>query len=402
MAYDRAVTETLSAAQARRIAIAAQRLDRGRRGGVIDRGHIRRLLDDIGLLQIDSVNVVARAHYLPVFARLGAYPTEVLDGVAWPDRTPRRLLFETWAHAASLVPIGLEPFTRWRRKHPPSWLVGTSPIDDDVMAAVAETGPLTAGQIQLHLELPGRDGSGWWEWSGAKHAAEKLFASGRLAVAYRRGFQRFYDLPERVIPMEILHTPTPTVVDAKRHLVARAVAHHGVGTVRDIADYYRLPVADTRAALRELQDAGRVIPVTVDGWDQPAFLDPDARIPRRVSGRALLCPFDPLIWERDRTQRLFDLHYRIEIYTPAHRRRYGYYVFPLLVGDRIVGRFDLKADRAASSLIVKAAWLEPGADVSDSADHAATELAAMATWLGLESVTVERRGNLADVLRTRI
>lgn len=390
----------MSAAQARRIAIAAQQLADPPRpvdAAPINRGHLRRLLPAIGLLQIDSVNVLARAHYLPVFARLGPYVPEILDGAAWGRG--QRLVFETWAHVASLVPVEIEPLLRWRKAQGSvAWLAEHSAIAADVQAVIRERGPMSAGQIEKELALPGRGRPGWWEWSQTKYACEKLFSDGVLGAAYRRGFERHYDLLERVIPPRVRALPTPAEYDAKRALVALAARHHGVGTARDLADYYRLPVADTKTALAELVESGEVQKVAVEGWREPAYLHADARLPRQARGQALLCPFDPLIWERARTERLFGVRYRIEIYTPAAKREYGYYVFPLLVGDSIVGRFDLKADRAAGVLRVQAAWCEPGADPEVVVAAARAELGRMASWLGLGDIAVAPRGNLAAEL----
>ena len=239
------------------------------------------------------------------------------------------------------------------------------------------------------------------EWSITKIACEHLFTVGAIAVTRRRGFERVYDLTDRVLPPAVASVPTPAVTDAKRELVAIAARAHGVGTVSDLADYFRMSVADTKQALVELVEDGRVRPVGVQGWPERAFLHRDARLPRAVAGSALLSPFDPLVWRRQRTERIFDFHYRIEIYTPAAKRNYGYYVLPLLVGDRLAGRFDLKADRASERLLVQAAWVEPGADPATTADVAATELARMARWLGLPDVVVAPQGNLAEELSAR-
>lgn len=392
----------ISAARARRIAIAAQALDQPPRpadAAPINRGHLRRLLPSLGLLQIDSVNVVTRAHYLPVFARLGPYSTRLLDDAVWPTQSSRRLLFETWAHVASMVPVELEPLLRWRRAQAPvPWLSERSDIAREVVAVIRANGPMTAGDIERELALPGTGKSGWWEWSHTKRACEVLFGNGTLGTAHRRGFRRYYDLFERVLPTEILAAPAPPAADAKRELVALAAQHHGIGTARDLADYYRLPLADTKRALTELCEAGVVERVAVEGWREAGYWHTSARAPRRVTGQALLCPFDPLIWERSRTKRLFGMHYRIGIYTPAHQRDYGYYVFPLLIGDAIVGRFDLKADRAARVLRVQAAWLESGADASETASVAIAELERMASWLGLDGVVVAGHGSLAAEL----
>lgn len=390
--------DSLSAAQARRIALAAQRLadpPRPADAPPVNKGHLRRLLPAIGLLQVDSVNVLARAHYLPVFSRLGPYPTEVLDAAAWPDRG-QRMLFETWAHVASLVPVETEPLLRWRRQlGAVPWLKEHSAIARDVLDVIAERGPMSAGRIEKELSLPGPGRPGWWEWSQTKYACEKLFSDGVLGIAHRRGFERHYDLLDRIVPARVRAVPTPSEPDAKRDLLALAARHHGIGTARDLADYYRLPVSDAKAALADLSESEVVHRVAVEGWREPAYLHAEARLPRRVRGQALLCPFDPLIWERARTERLFGVRYRIEIYTPAAKREYGYYVFPLLVGDRIVGRFDLKADRSAGLLRVQAAWAEASADRAEAVWAARAELERMTSWLGLHDITVTGRGNLA-------
>ena len=405
----------LTGGQARRIAIAAQQLAGPVRpvapptGRGINRGHLNRLLESIGLLQIDSVNVLARAHLLPIFSRLGPYPYSLLEGAAWPRRSSDRLLLEAWAHVASLVPVGIEPLLRWRkaglaaepwprveavRREHPGFL-------DTVLAVIDERGPSSAGEIEKALEAPGRGISGWWEWSITKTACEYLFAIGAIGVAYRRGFERCYDLMDRVLPEWVTALPTPEVADAKRASLALAARAHGIGTAADLADYSRIKLAPARVALAELAEEGEVVPVRVRGWKEVAYLHRDARIPRKVNGAALLCPFDPLIWERDRTERLFDFYYRIEIYTPLEKRQFGYYVFPLLVGDQLVGRFDLKADRLASRLLVQASWVEPGADAALAADAAAIELTRMAVWLGLGKVEVMPRGDLWVTLASR-
>ncbi len=396
----------LTAGQARRIAIAAQQLATPAAIGTVDRtinrGHLNRLLQAIGLLQIDSVNVLARAHLLPIFSRLGPYPYALLEGAAWPRRSADRLLVEAWAHVASLVPIGIEPLLRWRQQKfatEPWPRVDATRRDhpgflDTVLAVIDEQGPMSAGEIEKALEAPGRGISGWWEWSITKTTCEYLFAIGAIGVAYRRGFERCYDLMDRVLPAAVLDTPTPSEADAKRQLMALAARHHGIGTASDLADYYRIKLTSARLALAELVEEGELIPVRVQGWTEDGYLHRDARVPRRVAGAALLCPFDPLIWERARTERLFDFHYRIEIYTPAHKRVHGYYVMPLLVGDALVGRFDLKADRQAGALLVQAAWAEPERATAEVGHRAVEELQRMAGWLGLGEVVVRDRGNL--------
>ncbi len=409
---------TLTAAQARRTAIAAQQLHRPRadvprrtpidQGALdttaINRGHLRRLVEKIGVLQIDSVNVLARAHYLPIFARLGGYPTTLLDGAAWPARAKDRMLLESWAHVASLIPVAAEPLLRWRQQRmaqrwrPEKLLAEHPDLLDRVLDVIAEHGPISAGGVEKILQTPGRGKPGWWEWSATKRVCEYLFISGTTAVAGRRAFERQYDMADRVLPAAVRAIPTPDVRDAKRELTAMAARHHGIGSVGDIADYYRLGHADTRQALVELAEAGSVQRVTVRGWNESGWLYTDAVMPRSVTGRALLCPFDPLIWHRGRTERIFDVHYRIGIYTPQSQRTHGYYVCPLLVGDALVGRFDLKADRARGRLLVQASWLEPGSAAHPAAEAAAAELAGMARWLDLDEVEVIPRGDLAAAL----
>ena len=398
----------LTAAQARRTAIAAQGLSAALpvEPQIYNRGHLRRVVDRVGLLQIDSVNVLARAHYLPLFARLGDYPVDLLSNAAWPRRPADRLLLETWAHVASLAPIEIEPLLRWRQQKfadgPWSSAARVNAehpgFVERVLGVVRENGPMSAGEIEKVLEAPGKGRPGWWEWSTTKTVCEYLFAVGAIGTSYRRGFERVYDLMERILPAHIAGTPTPSEPDAKRALMALAARSHGIGTIGDLADYYRIPNADAKRALIELTEEGVVFPVAVQGWRETAYLHRDAKMPRKVGGRALLCPFDPLIWERARTERLFGFRYRIEIYTPAEKRIHGYYVFPLLVDDRLVGRFDLKADRSTGRLLVQASWCEPGAAPGEVAEHATVELRRMARWLSLTEVVIVPRGNLSGEL----
>jgi uncharacterized protein len=395
-------TETLTLAAARRIAIAAQGL--GRRHPPDrpppSRGRVVGAVRAQGILQIDSVNVVARAQYLPLFARLGDYPTAHLDEALWPapGSGRPRMLFETWAHMASIVPIEAYPLLWWRRRDLANGPWGNSVLKDHpgladrVLGVIADRGPSSAGEVSdllSHAPGPG----GWWGWSVVKSACEVLFASGAICVSYRKGFERFYDLTERVIPAEQLAATPPAELDAKRALIEIAARALGVATIADLADFYRMVRIDAATAVAELLDAGVLRSVLVEGWSEPAYLHVEARIPRSVSGAALLCPFDPLVWYRPRTQRLFDFHYRIEIYTPAQRRVHGYYVFPLLVGDRLVGRLDLKADRAKSALLVQAAWLEPGERAGPLVAEALGEVRRMTGWLGLDDVVVRPVGN---------
>ena len=393
-----AARETLSADQARRIALAAQGLADPRPAGRVDARHLRRVLDRLGQLQIDSVNVLSRSHYLPVFARLGPYPRELLDRLSWG---PRAELFEYWGHAASLISLPLQPALRWRmeaNRHATS-LQRRPELVDEVRALVAAKGPIGAGVTGE--ARPNRPGE-MWNWSDGKVALEYLFGAGEVATAGRPHFERLYDLAERVIPPDVLSLPTPPEADARRELVRVSARSLGVATVKDLADYFRLRVDNTRERALELVEAGELLPVRVDGWADPAYLWAGARIPRRVSGRALLSPFDSLVWERARTERLFDFRYRIEIYTPAAKRVFGYYVLPFLLGESLVGRVDLKADRAGRRLLVRGAYAEHPTPPPDVAAELAEELALMAGWLGLDAVVVEPRGDLAPRLAAAV
>ena len=391
--------ERLSAAAARRIALAAQGFGIARPDGASNLGHVKRTIDRLGLLQIDSVNVLTRAHYLPLFSRLGNYDSEHLDGLAWGRRS-RRGLFEFWAHEASLLPLDSQPLLRWRMERARA---GTSKgklqefyrekkkYIEEVRRELEARGPLAASE----LADGGPRRGPWWGWNDGKLALEWLFFAGIVTTATRRGtFERVYDLTERVLPAHVLALPTPSVEEAQRELLRISARATGVATEFDLRDYFRLPVADTKARLAELVEAGDLLPVEVEGWNRPAFLDPAARRPRRIEARALMAPFDPLIWERDRTERIFDFFYRIEIYTPVGKRKHGYYVLPFLLGDRLVGRVDLKADRANARLLVPAAHLEAGVDAKDVAAPMREELRLMADWLGLEGLSLPRAGAL--------
>jgi uncharacterized protein YcaQ len=361
------------------------------------------VLKQVGLLQIDSVNVLARGHYLTLFGRLGPYPLELVDKAAW--YAPRRL-FEYWGHEASLLPVATQPLLRWRmqRAHDDAWgsmrrVAQERPdLVERVLAEVGERGPMAASEME---EVGSRRGEPWWSWSDTKRAFEFLFWSGLITSARRRNFERLYDLSERVLPPAVVSAPTPAPDDAQRDLVRIAARSLGVAAERDLRDYFRLPLADTRARVAELVEAGELAPVAVERWSTPAYLWHETSIPRKVHGRALIGPFDSLIWERSRVERVFGFRYRIEIYVPAPKRVHGYYVLPFLLGDRLVGRVDLKADRAAGELRVRAAHAEPDSP-SETASALIGELRAMAGWLGLERVKVERRGGLALDLRNAL
>jgi uncharacterized protein len=396
----------LSAAEARRIALAAQGFADPRPSGRVDARHIRRVIDRTGLLQLDSVNVFCRSHYMPVFARLGPYPREALDRLTahTAGSVRSRELFEYWAHEASLIPVELQPNLRWRmaRANDDAWgsmvrIARDFPqLVDEVFDLVARKGPIRAGDTGMPRPDP-RPGH-MWNWHDGKVALEYLFWSGRITAARRVNFERHYDLPERVLPAEIIAAPTPPVEQAQRELVRIAARALGVATEPDLGDYFRLPRAESKLRVAELVAAGELLRVSVDGWRAPAYLWPRARRPRRVATRALLSPFDSLIWFRERTERLFGFRYRIEIYTPAAKRQYGYYVLPFLLGDSLVARVDLKSDRQAGVLRVQGAFAEAGVDVSYVAAELAAELAITAKWLELDGVVVGERGDLAAPL----
>jgi uncharacterized protein YcaQ len=368
----------------------------------VDARHLRRVLAQVGVLQIDSVNVFCRTHYMPLFSRLGPYPRHALDAMTGHTAGPvRRELFEYWAHEASLVPVALQPYLRWRmeRAHADAWggmtrIAHDNPgLVDAVRAMVAAAGPIRAGETGV--ARPARQPGEMWNWHDGKIALEYLFWAGEVTAARRVNFERHYDLPERVLGASVLAVPTPTIEQAQRELIRVAARAYGVATEPDLGDYFRLPRAESKARVAELVEMGELLPVEVAGWRAPAYLWPAARRPRRVTVRALLSPFDSLIWFRERTERLFDFHYRIEIYTPAAQRRFGYYVLPFLLGESLVARVDLKSDRQAGVLRVQAAHLEDGADPQYVATELAEELGLTAGWLGLGGVEVMPRGDLA-------
>jgi hypothetical protein len=396
--------ERLPAAAARRIALGAQGLADPRPAGPVGTRRLKRMVDRLAVVQIDSVNVLSRSHYLPAFSRLGPYPRPALDALAWR----RRDLFEYWAHEASFLPVRLHPCLRWKmaaaeehawgsmvrlQRERPGYVA-------EVFDRVRDGGALKASQL---LEpRPDRPGT-MWNWHAGKVALEYLFFTGVLTARSRTaGFERVYDLTERVLPPEVVQAPTPDRADAIRELVSTASRALGVATEKDLADYFRLRVADTRAAIAELVDAGELLPVEVAGWDRPAWLDPRARRPRRVRARALLTPFDSLVWERPRVERIFGFRYRIEIYTPAAKRVHGYYVLPFLLGDALVARVDLKADRQAGVLRVQGAYAEPGGDPVEVSRELAAELRLMADWMELDGVAVAERGDLAGDLAAAV
>jgi uncharacterized protein YcaQ len=386
--------EKLSLAEARRIALAAQGFG-GPRPEKVTAARWLKTIDRLSLHQIDSVNVLVRAHYVPAFSRLGPYDRSLIDAAAWGGRKKRRL-FEYWAHEASLLPLSFHPLLRWRMARADRGQAGWKGLRlfagerraeaEGFLKRIRNEGPAAASDLE---EKRGR--SGWWEWGDAKQALEWLFWAGHITTATRRGsFERVYDLTERVIPAEIRALPTPDEKEAQRALIERAAQTLGVATAQDLRDYFRLGPSEARQAIETLIEAGVLEPVEVPGWTHLAYLHRDARRPRHLSARALLAPFDPLVWERSRALRLFDFHYRIEIYTPADKRQHGYYVLPFLLGDRLVARLDLKADRKAGRLLVHAVHLEPHAP-ADAIDAISEELTAMAGWLDLGEVVLPKK-----------
>ncbi len=402
----------LSAAQARRAAIAAQGLAAARPKGRVDVRHLRRALDAVGILQLDSVNVFSRSHYMPLFSRLGPYPRETLDeltvhqgGQSGRARADRRELFEYWGHEASLIPIDMQPLLRWRmaRADDLAW-AGVARVAKDepglvkrVLKLVDDEGPIRAAAIGSPKRV--RRAGEMWNWNAGKKALEYLFFSGQVTAERRVNFERLYDLPERVLPAAILEMPTPPEAEAQRELLLFAARRLGVATEPDLGDYFRLPRKESKARLAELVEAGALRTVAVEGWDAPAYAPGDLKVPRRVRARALLTPFDSMVWARDRTERLFDFRYRIEIYVPAPKRVHGYYVLPFMLGDRLVGRVDLKSDRQAGVLRVMGAFAEPGVEETVVARELAEELRLVSEWQGLGGVAVGRKGDLAPELR---
>lgn len=399
----------MSAAMARRTALAAQGLASPH--SVTERGAstraVQKVIEKNRLLQIDSVSVLVRAHYAPVFSRVGKYDRGVIDKAAWTDtaRSPRKLV-EYWAHEAALIPVEDWPLMRWRTElyQHGRWggaktvLERNPSLAGDVLDVIADNGPSSAGEIEraLEVERPGRKGP-WWDRSDVKIVCEQLFAAGVVSVATRAGFVRHYDLTERVVPADILaqHIDEP---DAVRSLVSHSAVALGIGTEADLRDYYRLSQKQTKAAIADLVEDGILEPVDVRGWSAQGYLHSDARIPRSATGSALLCPFDPMIFFRPRVERIFDFHYRIEIYTPQHKRIHGYYVFPFLLDGELVARVDLKGDRARSELQVLGAFVEGDRDSTLIADRLAPALREMADWLELETVVIGERGDLVSAL----
>ncbi|KQW04119.1 hypothetical protein ASC66_15895 [Leifsonia sp. Root4] len=395
------MVDTVSAASARRIALAAQGFARPHPATVGAR-QLNALIERVGLLQLDSVNVFERSHYLPVFARLGHYDKASLDALTFARRGR---YVEYWAHEAAVIPVETWPLLRWRmeeyrQRHAAdldAWAHSNRSMIDWLKAELAEKGPMPASAIEHDANK--RSGP-WWGWSDVKTGLEVLFRWGELVSAGRTRFERSYALPEQVLPDAVIHSHIPRD-DAQRQLVRHAAEAHGIGTAGDFADYFRMGRADTLTAVQSLADEGVLLPVTVPGWKQQAWLHRDAQKPRRINTGALLSPFDPVVWDRKRAERLFDFHYRIEIYTPAPKRVFGYYSLPILIDDSVVGRIDLKNDRQAGVLRVQSAWHEAGVG-QEIAERVAPLVRSAAVWQGLDDITVSDWGTLAGPLAAEL
>jgi uncharacterized protein len=394
----------LSLAEARRIALTAQGFAEPRPTGRIDKRHIRKTIDRMGLLQVDSVNVLVRSEELPLFARLGPHPRHLvreMDGAGE--------LFEYWLHEASLLPAWMEPLVRWKKERALSGQDASvwgglrayhhehPEVVEAVFNEIAARGPVRPSELSM---AGGKNRDGWgWHWDTAKYAVENLFWTGRVAAAHRGpGFERAYDVPENCFAASVLEMPAPNEHEARKQLLLMAARSHGIGTAKCLADYYRFKMPTARPLLAELVEEGALTTVDVEGWADGLYLDPAAKKPRVVPARALLSPFDPVVWERTRAEKLFGFHYRIEIYVPKEKRVHGYYVLPFLLGDQLVARVDLKADRAAGTLLVQSAWGEVGINEADVAGELAEELRLMASWLEFDAVKVVRKGDLAPTL----
>lgn len=400
--------ELIDRRTARSLVFSAQGFGARRTRSISPWPRVAEMIDRMGVLQIDSVSALARSHYLPVYSRVGPYDRAALDRHSLGVK--RRSMFEYWAHEASFLPLPSHPQMRWRmaraKDHQGIYKglarFGTERRDyiDAVLREIADKGPVTARD----LDDPGRRAGPWWGWSSGKIALEYLFWTGEVTAAGRRGFERIYDLPERAIPPDILALPTPAEADAIDALVLKSAQALGIATEADLRDYYRLPVALCRAALDRLVEGGALTVAAVEGWDRTAYLPADADPTGigRLAPTALVAPFDPLIWRRDRTERLFDFHYRLEFYVPADKRRFGYYVMPFLLRGQLVGRVDLKADRATGVLRVEGAFTETRTPPDRIATALAEELGMLARWLDLSAVQTGERGGLMPALRASV
>ena len=389
----------VSLASARRIALAAQGFALPRPSGRVDRRHLRKVLDHIGLIQIDSVNVLARSQELTLFSRLGNHPRSLI-----PDATADGELFEYWCHEASHLPTSMHRLVRWRMEDARNGTMwpglqrfakSKSQFVQEVRDRVFNDGPLVAGDVKTRT---GPKGS-WWDWDDGKAALEYLFWTGEITAQRRpNDFARMYFAPQHVLPKEVLKAKTPTEFEARSELLLLAAKSLGIATASDLLDYHRQKPGPAKPVLAELVEQGNLEQVRVEGWRDVAYMLPGVSTPRSMNTRALVSPFDSLVWCRPRIERLWDFHYRIEIYTPEQKRVYGYYVLPFVLGDRIVARVDLKADRQAGVLLVHGAYSEPGIDVKHVVSELAEELKLMALWLGLDAVKVGDKGDLSSAL----
>ncbi len=402
------MTESLSNAEARRIALAAQGFGEKRPRGRIDRRHLHRVMNRLHLLQLDSVPVVMRTQYMPLFSRLGAYRPELLDEVAYRPHRGECAWFEAWSHEASLLPVEMEPWLRFvkqRAREGETWgryfksVIEDPAYLDRVRDEIKSRGPLSAGE----LSDPRPNQGDWWSnRSTGARALDWLFRVGELGIRRRPGFVKEFDLLDRIVPGEILDQRTPTEDESLDELLLRSARAYGIASADCLVDYFRLPVKRSKARLAGLVEDGRLVEADVEGWKPKAYLDPEARCPRSIEATALLSPFDPVVWCRKRIEGLFHFDYRIEIYVPKEKRRWGYYVLPLLVGDRLAARFDLKTHRETRILEVRAAHLEAGEDALEVAETAAGELEELARFVGADRVRVGRKGNLARTLSTAL
>ncbi len=391
---------TIPIGAARRIALGAQGFNDPRPKGRADVRHFRRVMNRLGVIQLDSVNVCVRSHYMPFYSRLGPYDRAALD--SWLNESGEN--FEYWAHVAAVLPVEKYPLWQWKMAGPIGWRRAEALIEahpqllDEVYEQVEQNGPLTISD----LDVPQERTSPWWGYGPGKVALEVLFAQGRITALRTGNFMRMYDLPERLIPDEFRPSVPMSETDAYRQLLLDAVRHLGIGTIHDVTDYFRLKIPTARPIMARLVESGEVEEASVPGWDGPVYVDPSASRPRSVEATTLLTPFDPVVWYRERGERLFDFHYRIEIYVPENDRVFGYYSLPFLLDGELVGRVDLKADRKNETLLVQSAWREEGRDPVHVGGALAAELQQFATWLGLSDIKVKGRGNVADAVRSAV
>lgn len=391
---------------ARRVALCAQGFADARPTGRIDARHLRRVMRRMRVVQLDSIPIVARTQYMPFHSRLGPYEMTRLDALAYAGND----WFEAWSHEASLLPVETEPLIRWtwdRARSGHTWknlyevAVREPAYVQSVLDEVRDRGAVTGGTLSDPRPLPD-DGSGWWHRSLGVLALDWLFRVGELGIRRQGNFEKVFSPIEDIVPASVRAQPTPAVDEAQRQLALAAVEALGVGTAADVADYFRLPIREIRTALSKLVQEGTVIPAAVEGWTKPAFADPQARIPRIISGATVLSPFDPVVWNRDRAERIWGFEYKIEIYTPAAKRKYGYYVLPVMVDGELVARMDVKTDREADVLRIKSCYAEVGHATTQTAERVADAVRDLRKLVGSSAIDVERRGNLASKLRAEL